>query len=109
MSKYSTSAPTFSASLLTSDNEFDDHKRKLESTPSSPTGDLVISPETATINPPQSPQSPSQLDFFNTPPSSPSSPSAKNSKQNFLSIFKKKEIINGEIINGINNASSNKL
>jgi hypothetical protein len=105
MSKYSTPAPTYSAPLLTSNNKFDNHKENLEPTPSSPTSEntnSILSPETAT----SPPQSPSQLDSSDTPPSSPS---AKISKQNFLSIFKKKEIVNGEIINGISNASSSKL
>ncbi|CAG8642779.1 4764_t:CDS:10 [Funneliformis mosseae] len=93
MSKYSTSAPTGSASILTSDSEFDVYTENVE-LPSSSMGEkanAVIS-ETTTINSPQtSPQPESPTQSLNV--STPQYISTRNSKQNFFSLFKKKEFV----------------
>jgi len=98
MSNYSTTAPTFSASLLTSNDEFD-YTENLELSPSS-TGEkanAVISSETATTNPPQTLPQPTQ-------PFNYSSTSQTISPRNsFFSLFKKKEIVNN-----VNNVSSSR-
>ncbi|CAI2169499.1 11115_t:CDS:10 [Funneliformis geosporum] len=93
MSKYSTSAPTGSASILTSDSEYDDYTENLE-LPSSPMGEKAnaVTSETFTINPPQTPPLPEpptqSLNAYTS-----QNISTRNSKQTFFSLFKKKEFM----------------